>query len=64
MPCKGFFGFFGCKNEGKDFAKYSFVVNKKVVLTKGFVKKTQKIPINEIDLAKKYRSDYLKRKDD
>lgn len=43
---------------------YFFVVNKKVVLTNGFVKKTQKTPINEIDLAKKYRNDYLKRKDD
>lgn len=38
---------------------YFFVVNKKIILTNGFVKKTQKTPDNEIALAKKYRKDYL-----
>ena len=41
---------------------YFFVVDKKIILTNGFVKKTQKIPENEIVLAKKYRKDYELRK--
>ena len=40
---------------------YFFVINKKIILTNGFVKKTQKTPDNEIALAKKYRKDYLER---
>ena len=40
---------------------YFFVVNKKIILTNGFVKKTQKTPDNEIALARKYRKDYLER---
>ena len=40
---------------------YFFVVNKKIILTNGFVKKTQKMPDSEITLAKKYRKDYLER---
>ena len=40
---------------------YFFVVNKKIILTNGFVKKTRKTPDNEITLAKKYRKDYLER---
>ncbi len=40
---------------------YFFVVNKKIILTNGFVKKTQKTPDNEIAFAKKYRKDYLER---
>ena len=41
---------------------YFFVVDKKIILTNGFVKKTQKTPENEILLAKKYRKDYELRK--
>ena len=41
---------------------YFFVVGKKVILTNGFVKKTQKTPESEIELAKKYRTDYETRK--
>ena len=41
---------------------YFFVVDKKIILTNGFVKKTQKSPENEIVLAKKYRKDYELRK--
>ncbi len=41
---------------------YFFVVGKKIILTNGFVKKTQKTPANEIALAKKYRIDYEFRK--
>ena len=40
---------------------YFFVVNKKIILTNGFVNKTQKTPDSEITLAKKYRKDYLER---
>lgn len=37
---------------------YFFVVGKKIILTNGFVKKTQKTPDGEIEIAKKYRADY------
>lgn len=40
---------------------YFFVFGKKAILTNGFVKKTQKTPKEEIERAKTYRSDYLKR---
>lgn len=40
---------------------YFFFVGKKIVLTNGFVKKTQKTPPEQIELAKKYRKDYLNR---
>lgn len=41
---------------------YFFVVDKKIILTNGFVKKTRKTPENEIVLSKKYRKDYELRK--
>lgn len=41
---------------------YFFVIGKKIILTNGFVKKTQKTPIREFELAKKYRADYECRK--
>jgi len=40
---------------------YFFVVGRKIILTNGFIKKTQKTPSLEIDKAKRYRSDYLER---
>ncbi len=40
---------------------YFFVVGRKIIITNGFVKKTQKTPKNEIELAKKYRNEYLNR---
>ena len=40
---------------------YFFMVGNKAILTNGFVKKTQRTPRNEITLAKKYRSDYMRR---
>ena len=40
---------------------YFFVIGQKVILTNGFVKKVQKTPKKEINLAKKYRKDYLGR---
>lgn len=42
---------------------YFFVIGKRIVLTNGFVKKTQKTPKNEIELAKKYRNEYLNREE-
>lgn len=40
---------------------YFFFVGKKAILTNGFVKKTQKTPKVEIELAKKYKADYERR---
>lgn len=40
---------------------YFFYYEGKVILTNGFVKKTDKTPPEEIITAKKYRSDYEKR---
>ena len=42
---------------------YFFYVGKNIVLTNGFVKKTQKTPPAEIEKAKKYRAEYLSRKE-
>ncbi|AVM70011.1 type II toxin-antitoxin system RelE/ParE family toxin [Lachnospiraceae bacterium oral taxon 500] len=49
--------------QGTDAARvlYFFVENKKVILTNGFIKKMQKTPKNEIDIALKYRKQYLER---
>ena len=41
---------------------YFFVVNNKIILTNGFVKKTQKTPPGEIALAMKYKAEYEGRK--
>lgn len=40
---------------------YFFFVDNKIVLTNGFVKKTQKTPRGEIEKAKKYKTDYERR---
>ena len=47
--------------QGSDLSRvmYFFYAGQKAVLTNGFVKKSQKTPKNEIELAKKYRQDYL-----
>ena len=42
-------------------ALYFFYVGKKIIVTNGFVKKTQKTPPSEIKLAKERRSDWLQR---
>ena len=48
---------------GSDISRvlYFFVIGRKIVLTNGFIKKTTKTPKNEIETAKKYRSEYLNR---
>ena len=42
---------------------YFFFVGKKIILTNGFIKKTQKTPPSEIETAKKYRAEYMERKE-
>ena len=37
---------------------YFFYVDNKIIVTNGFVKKTQKTPQNEIVLAMKYKAEY------
>lgn len=52
--------------QGSDISRvlYFFVVGRKVILTNGFVKKTQKTPSREIDRAKRYRADYQRKKEE
>lgn len=40
---------------------YFFVIGQKIILTNRFVKKSQKTPKKEINLAKKRRNEYLNR---
>ena len=49
---------------GSDITRvlYFFYCGGRIILTNGFIKKTQKTPESEIERAKKYRTDYLKRK--
>lgn len=49
--------------QGLDITRilYFFIVGKKAVLTNGFVKKSQKTPKAEKELARKYRADYERR---
>lgn len=48
---------------GNDISRvlYFFYFEGRIILTNGFVKKTQKTPRQEIELAKKYRKDFLER---
>jgi Phage-related protein len=41
---------------------YFFMQGRKIILTNGFMKKTQKTPAKEIRKCKKYRKDYIARK--
>ena len=59
-------GIFGIRvKSGSDISRvlYFFVIGRKIVLTNGFIKKTQKTPKNEIELAKKYRNEFLNREE-
>ena len=49
--------------QGSDISRvlYFFVVGSRVILTNGFVKKSRKTPVRELDLAKKRRADFLQR---
>ncbi|MBO4781847.1 MAG: type II toxin-antitoxin system RelE/ParE family toxin [Lachnospiraceae bacterium] len=42
-------------------ALYFFFVGHKIIITNGFVKKTQKTPAKEIQIAKERRADWIKR---
>ena len=42
---------------------YFFIVGRRVILTNGFIKKTQKTPPAELERAKRYRADYLGREE-
>ena len=45
---------------GNTYRILSFIYNNShLILTHGFIKKTQKIPRNEIDKALSYKSDYI-----
>lgn len=50
---------------GSDISRvlYFFMVGRKIILTNGFIKKTQKTPKSEIEKAKRYRDDYLSREE-
>ena len=50
---------------GSDFSRvlYFFVVGHKVILTNGFIKKSTKTPSGEKEKAKRYRAEYLSRKE-
>ena len=50
---------------GSDISRvlYFFIVGRRVILTNGFIKKTQKTPPAELERAKRYRADYLSREE-
>ena len=50
---------------GSDISRvlYFFFDGRRMVCTHGFIKKTQRTPSSEIKLAKKYRNEYLNRKE-
>lgn len=51
--------------QGSDISRvlYFFVMGRKIILTNGFLKKTQKTPLGEIERAKRYRNDYTRRRE-
>lgn len=51
---------------GSDISRvlYFFIIDRRIVLTHGFIKKTQKTPSSEIARAISYRQDFLKGCDD
>lgn len=51
--------------QGSDITRmlYFFFDGRQIVMTNGFVKKTPKTPPSEIETAKRYRSEYLSRKE-
>ena len=50
---------------GSDISRvlYFFILGRQIVLTNGFVKKSQNTPETEIERAKRYRKDFLARKE-
>lgn len=57
-------GIFEVRAQNKtDISRILFFFDKdrKIVLTNGFIKKTQRLPASELETAKRYRADYLAR---
>jgi len=50
---------------GTDISRvlYFFFIGNRAIITNGFIKKTQESPPVEIELAKKYRSEFFNRKE-
>ena len=50
--------------QGNNIARtlYFFLVGQRIVITNGFIKKTQKTPVEEIRKAISYKKDYLERR--
>ena len=50
---------------GSDISRvlYFFIVDHRVILTNGFIKKTMKTPKAEIERAKRYRAEFLSREE-
>jgi len=50
---------------GSDISRvlYFFFIDRKIILTNGFIKKTKKTPLKEIEKAKNYRDEYISRKE-
>ena len=42
---------------------FFFYIEGRIIITHGFIKKTQKTPSAQIELAKKYRKDFLRRQE-
>lgn len=51
---------------GSDISRvlYFFYVGHRIILTHGFIKKTQKTPRSEIDRAKTYRTEFLQKEEE
>ena len=51
--------------QGTDISRvlFFFMIGKQIILTHGFVKKTDATPPGEIELALKYREDWLRRQE-
>lgn len=49
--------------QGNNIARvlYFFMIGQKIIITNGFIKKTQKTPKRDLQMAKKYRADYIKK---
>lgn len=48
---------------GSDISRvlYFLFIGHRIILTNGFIKKTQKTPSTQIEMAKRYRKDFLSR---
>jgi len=42
---------------------YFFFKEKRIIVTNGFIKKTRKLPVREIERAIRYKADYEERQD-